>query len=59
MISPVEILKETLECVAANALNVRVDEALSWPAIVEGEGLVDTTSAGLFYGHEAGNSPAS
>jgi hypothetical protein len=55
----VESLEGTLESAAANALDVLVDEALSWPAAEEGEGLIDTTLAGLFYGEEAGHGLAS
>jgi hypothetical protein len=59
MVDAVESLEETLESAAANALGVLVDEASSWPAEEEGEGLVDTTLAGLFYEEEAGRTPAS
>jgi hypothetical protein len=59
MVDVVESLEETLESAAANALGVLVDEASSWPAAEEGEGLVDTTLAGLFYEEEAGRAPAS
>lgn len=58
MVSAVESLEETLESAAADALGVLVDEALSWPAAEEGEGLIDTTLAGLFY-EEAEGAPAS
>ena len=59
MVDVVESLEKTLESAAANALGVLVDEASSWPAAEEGEGLVDTTLAGLFYEEEAGRAPAS
>ncbi len=57
-VGAVENLEETLESAAANALGALVDDALSWPAAEEGEGLVDTRLAGLFYEEEAGRSPA-
>jgi hypothetical protein len=50
---------ETLESAAADALGSLVDEALSWSAAEESEGLIDTTLAGLFYEEEAGHAPAS
>lgn len=59
MAGAVETLEETLESAAADALGILVDEALSRPAAAEGEGLIDTTLAGLFYGEEAGQAPAS
>jgi hypothetical protein len=59
MVDAVESLEETLESATANALGVLVDEASSWPAAEEGEGLVDTTLAGLFYEEEAKRAPAS
>ena len=59
VVGAVETLGGTLESAAANALGVLVDEALSWPAAVEGEGLIDTKLAGLFYAEEAGHAPAS
>jgi hypothetical protein len=59
MVGAVETLEETFESAAAGALGALVDEALSWPAEEEGEGLIDTTLAGLFYGEEAGHAPAS
>jgi hypothetical protein len=59
MAGAVETLEETLESAAADALGILVDEALSRPAAEEGEGLIDTTLAGLFYGEEAGHAPAS
>ena len=55
----VETLEGTLQNAAANALSILVDEAHSWSTAVEGEGLVGTTFAGLFYGENAGHSPAS
>jgi hypothetical protein len=55
----VETLEGTLQNTAANALGILVDEALSWSTAVEGEGFVGTTFAGLFYGENAGHSPAS
>ncbi len=55
----VETLEGTLQNATANALGVLVDEALSWSTAVEGEGFVGTTFAGLFYGENAGHSPAS
>jgi hypothetical protein len=55
----VETLEGTLQNATANALGVLVDEALSWSTAVEGEGLVGATFAGLFYGENAGHSPAS
>ena len=59
VVGAVETLDGALESVAANALGVFVGEVLSWPAAVEGEGLIDTTLAGLFYGEAAGHTPAS
>lgn len=59
MVGAVETLEETLESAAANALGVLVDEALSWPAAEEGEGLIDTPLANLFHGEEAEGAPAS
>jgi hypothetical protein len=59
MVDTIESLEETLESAADNALGVLVDEASSWPAVEEGEGLVGTTLAGLFYEEEAGRAPAS
>jgi hypothetical protein len=55
----VETLEGTLQNAAANASGILVDEALSWSTAVEGEGLVGTTFAGLFYGENAGHLPAS
>jgi hypothetical protein len=59
VVGAVETLDVNLGNAAAYALGVLVDEALSWPAPVEGEGLVDTTLAGLFNGEAAGHAPAS
>jgi hypothetical protein len=59
MVDVVESLEETLESATANALGVLMDEASAWPAAQEGESLVDTTLAGLFYEEEAGRVPAS
>lgn len=59
VVGAVETLDGALESVAANALGVFVGEVLSWPAAVEGERLIDTTLAGLFYGEAAGHTPAS
>jgi hypothetical protein len=55
---PVETLQGTLQGATANALGVIADETLSWSSAVEGEGLIDTTLAGLFYREDAGHSPA-
>ena len=59
MVDAVVGLEETLESTAANAWGAIVDEASSWPAAAEAEGLIDTTLAGLFYEEEAGRAPAS
>ncbi len=59
VVGAVETLGWTLESAAANALGILVDDALSWPAAVEGEGLIDTKLASLFYAEEAGHAPAS
>ena len=59
LVGAVETLEETFEGATADALGVLVDEALPWPAADEGEGFIDTTLAGLFYGEEAGHAPAS
>lgn len=50
---------ETLEDAATDALSSLVDETLSWSAAEEGEGLIDTTLAGLFYEAEVWRAPAS
>jgi hypothetical protein len=57
MVDTVESLEETLGSTAANALGALIDEASSWPA-AEGEGLIDTTLAGLFHEEETGRGPA-
>jgi hypothetical protein len=59
MVDAVVSLEETLESTAANALGALVDEASSSPDTEEGEGLIYTTLAGLFYEEEAGRAPAS
>ena len=58
VVDAAEALDGPLESAAASASGVLVDEAPSWPAAVEGEGLTDTTLADLFYGGEAGHPPA-
>lgn len=58
-VSAVEILEETLESAAANALGALVGGALSRPAAEEGEGLINTALASLFSGGEAGQTSVS
>lgn len=58
LVGVVSTLEGNLESAAANAFGV-MDYASSWSAAVEGEGLVDTTLAGLFYGEAARHAPAS
>jgi hypothetical protein len=57
-VGAVETLEGNLESAAANAFG-GMDYAPSWSMAVEGEGLVDTTLAGLFYGAAAEHAPAS
>jgi hypothetical protein len=59
MVNPSELVEGPLRNAAADALGIPVDETLSWPTAVEGEGSIDATLSGLFYRQEAGHSPAS
>ena len=58
VVGAVETLEGNLESAAANAFG-GMDYAPSWSTTVEGEGLVDTTLAGLLYGEAAGHAHAS